>query len=214
MTHLQTGSLHRSRSLNWIYLFAVYHPKCTCWCRQGLRGPFFQSYSKRLMSRRPIRWSGICQAISLGNRIVAWNVETSGKCTCRYGLVRFTVDWFTGLHFTIRLKLSLGYDTVSTIARYCLYDRGVFFQAGEKLKLFWINKPDADVCVCLSLDGYVWSHHMTSFHSWHLKALQLNRAKTTPSHLSVPAFSLCFYFSHILMFSICQFLFGHTDTFV
>lgn len=49
----------------------------------------------------------------------------------------------------------------------------------------------------LSVATYVWSHHMTSFHS------RVHSDKTTP-HLC--AFSLWFYFSHILTFSLCPFL--------
>lgn len=108
----------------WMGLFAPQHLlthsltylKCTCWLQQGFRGlPVLdytqldqaQSYLKKLISQAQITWSGICPAVLLSSGIVTWNVETPSKCSCFYGLVCFTVDWFTGLHFTVHLKLDL-----------------------------------------------------------------------------------------------------------
>lgn len=125
--------------------------KCTCWLQQGFRGLPVLDYTARSSSELSE------EAYNTGADHMIWDLSgyfaqqkyCDLKCwnPKQVHLLLWVGLFHSGLihwpSFHHRLKLDLVYDTVSLIEG--------FIQAGEKVKLFWVNKPRTDsvpVLVC------------------------------------------------------------------
>ena len=122
-------------------------------------------------SKRLITWSGFCHA-------VLFSVVTWSKSICFYGLVCFTVGWFTYLFpHCSKIRPRVWWSP---------FDKRASFKTAGKL--LWVNESKTDglsVLFASSVVRYVWSHHMTAFHSWHSEA---PRAATSGCVLTVVLF--------------------------